>query len=640
MERCTLIPNLFEKNTLFYNNMRLKKLTVKNFRGYKGETSVTFDSMTALIGKNDIGKSTILDALGVFFQHPLLKNVGIDDYCKFATDDEMYISCMFDELPQAVVIDETAQTTLEEEYLLNEDKMLEIKKCYKVSNGKLSPPKYFIRALHPEEEAETSLLSFKIADLKRKMKELNCFAPENASIKKELRKVIRETYSEGNLVACDVALDKEDGKSIWEQLQPLMPTFALFRSDRASSDEDMEAQDPLKVAVSMVMEEQQAILEELKTEVRKKALDVAQRTIEKLKDFDMALASQLKPEFKAEPKWDSIFKLSIKGDDDIPMNKRGSGVRRLILISFFRAEVERLMREKGGNNVIYAIEEPETAQHGDFQAKIINTFMEMSENDLCQIIFTTHVPGLVSAIPTDSVRYIHRNANQELLIDNGMRGENDSLLMEIANELGVIPDLELKAMMCVEGDHDVNFLRAMNQLMIAEGEDIVDIVKDPHVTLQPLGGGTLRQWVNEHYMRKFGLKEVHVYDSDKDSDTDSPHYIDAMNEVNRRTDGSRAFATNKRELENYYHPKIINEAVKSKYGMESSFAFGDYDNVEKRFVEYFNNLPWRNGKVPNMKAKVFLNKHCASSMTAELLKENGGYDEILGWFKVLTNMVR
>ncbi|HHX3468400.1 TPA: AAA family ATPase, partial [Enterobacter asburiae] len=49
--------------------MKLEKLILKNFRGYHGEHSIDINSLTALVGRNDVGKTTILDALGVFFEH-------------------------------------------------------------------------------------------------------------------------------------------------------------------------------------------------------------------------------------------------------------------------------------------------------------------------------------------------------------------------------------------------------------------------------------------------------------------------------------------------------------------------------------------------------------------------------------------
>ena len=46
-------------------------------------------------------------------------------------------------------------------------------------------------------------------------------------------------------------------------------------------------------------------------------------------------------------KWVDVFKsVSIAGDEDIPINKRGSGIKRLILLNFFRAEAERRRAER------------------------------------------------------------------------------------------------------------------------------------------------------------------------------------------------------------------------------------------------------------------------------------------------------
>ena len=47
--------------------MKLKEISIENFRGYKSMVTVTFEDLTAFVGKNDIGKSTILEALDIFF---------------------------------------------------------------------------------------------------------------------------------------------------------------------------------------------------------------------------------------------------------------------------------------------------------------------------------------------------------------------------------------------------------------------------------------------------------------------------------------------------------------------------------------------------------------------------------------------
>lgn len=45
--------------------MKLTKLILSNFRGYKDKTEVDFSDITTFVGKNDSGKSTILEALDI-----------------------------------------------------------------------------------------------------------------------------------------------------------------------------------------------------------------------------------------------------------------------------------------------------------------------------------------------------------------------------------------------------------------------------------------------------------------------------------------------------------------------------------------------------------------------------------------------
>ena len=95
----------------------------------------------------------------------------------------------------------------------------------------------------------------------------------------------------------------------------------------------------------------------------------AQRTLDQLRESYPEVAHSLIPRFRTPP-WHNLFKLDLESDDGIPLNKRGSGIRRLVLLSFFQAEAAR-KREERGSNVIYAIEEPEASQHPDNQEMII-----------------------------------------------------------------------------------------------------------------------------------------------------------------------------------------------------------------------------------------------------------------------------
>lgn len=58
--------NKCNKNRKRGFNLKIKSITLKNFRSYSGETTVSFEDLTAFVGRNDIGKSTILEALDIF----------------------------------------------------------------------------------------------------------------------------------------------------------------------------------------------------------------------------------------------------------------------------------------------------------------------------------------------------------------------------------------------------------------------------------------------------------------------------------------------------------------------------------------------------------------------------------------------
>lgn len=41
-------------------------MKMQNFRGYNKEIKVKFEDLTVIVGKNDVGKSTVLEILDIF----------------------------------------------------------------------------------------------------------------------------------------------------------------------------------------------------------------------------------------------------------------------------------------------------------------------------------------------------------------------------------------------------------------------------------------------------------------------------------------------------------------------------------------------------------------------------------------------
>lgn len=145
--------------------MKLEKLYLENFRGFKNRTYVNFDNITTLIGKNDIGKSTILDAMDLFFNDKdSTVKLESNDYNIKSLNKSIIIGGIFSDLPESLIIDSQHPTTLADEYLLNVDGLLEVQKVYE--SGKVKEVK--IIANHPVNEELTDIFELKINELRQK----------------------------------------------------------------------------------------------------------------------------------------------------------------------------------------------------------------------------------------------------------------------------------------------------------------------------------------------------------------------------------------------------------------------------------------------------------------------------------------
>lgn len=490
--------------------MILKSVKLKNFRGYKDEVIVPFKKITGLIGKNDAGKSTILEALEIFFNNSLI-SCKKNDLNIHAESENIEISCTFTDLPNNITLDTSSETSLKDEYLLNLQNELEIKKVFKATVSK-PKEKVFIVANHPSQTDFNDLLSLKISDLRKRAKSLNI--PE-------------ETYNANNNASLRSA--------IWNNC------------------------DNLKL---------------------------------KLQEMDKDLAQSLSTEFKSEPKWNSIFKLNINSDNGIPINKRGSGIRRLILLNFFRAEAERKVQDTN-QNIIYAFEEPETSLHPNHQIMLIESFLSLSSNPNSQIILTTHTPNLASMLPLESLIYIDSNNK-----NNKVQYGTDEVYSQIVSTLGVLPDnidRSKKAILLVEGKSDVVFVRHLcNKLK--EGNVIPYTLEEKGFALLSTGGsGNLKSWINLKIIEQFNIPWCILQDSDIGSNDENEN---KKKKQELESKGIKMYLTQKREAENYIHTDCLNFDVNFDDYSDAKVLINQADpnNVSKNKIleTYFPKMSFEN----------------------------------------------
>lgn len=308
----------------------------------------------------------------------------------------------------------------------------------------------------------------------------------------------------------------------------------------------------MKIAVQNALNEAEDKIEEIKDLVRKEALETANRTLIKLAEMNPDLASELTPEFKSEPNFNTLFKLSINSDNNIPINKRGSGVRRLILINFFRAEAEKRLNVSAQNSIIYAFEEPETSQHPNHQHMLLDSLMDLSEANNTQVILTTHTPPIAKRVPLTGLRLIEVNDSGE----KEVYLNNDDVYKRIVDYLGVYPEeipKGCKAFLFVEGVGDVHFVNHTSE-ELAKNSHISGSLEENGIVAIPIGGcNNLKFWVEYKLAEKYEIPYFVLLDSDLGTSEErkQKERIESL-----KKSGIIARTTNKRELENYLHKDV------------------------------------------------------------------------------------
>ncbi len=614
--------------------MKLAQIRIRNFRCYRDEFTMTFDALTCIIAKNDAGKSTILEALDAFFN---LEKVDSEDRSiGVANATPIEITCVFSDLQVSLVVDSDATISPQNEYLLNADGYLEITKRFSGASPKCE--EVFVKAMHPSADRFSDLFSLTIAQLRRRAQDLGVVLDGvNQTVKSAIRHAIWNSVPRDALDLTEVQIEVKS--SIWKPLQNALPLYQLFRADRPSSDQDAEAQDPLKYAIKEALASQQTQLEAIGNHVKQQVESVTRATIEKIREMDPALAGDLNPVFSSF-NWSKVFSVSLTGEEQVPLNKRGSGVRRLFLINFFRAKAEQLAGERGAPDVILAIEEPETSQHPNNQLLLLDALLDLSQSPSTQVMLTTHNPLLARKVNKEQIRFI------EVGIDRvrSLAPNDEAASIRLRDTLGILPNHNVRVFVGVEGPNDIEFLSRISAILSIVEPDIPDLraaEQAGRLVYIPMGGSTLELWTNR--LQGLAIPEVHIMDRDNPPPA-LPKYHDAADRVNDRGPGAVAFTTSCREMENLLH----RDAILEEFGYAPALIH-PFDDVPAIVAELVHAAagspnPWaslneekRGKKISQAKRR--LNRGAVDHMTPDRLNASDQAGEVRTWLRRIGQVI-
>lgn len=526
--------------------MYISKIALTNYRGVKERREINLSRFSSIVGKNDAGKTIVLNAVATFLD---VKNFVITPTDFNQIEQPIKMEFVFtsselidmlstkikskvkkteglDEFIQDFIFDETivykrevnsqGKNWASERVLLNDFVREDLKGLYFKSDEEISVI------------IESNTIQIPVEGKGR-------------NSKAEKIKHIKLHFSDEPRANFWIIDDMKIGS--------LFPDVEMFKADYG-----LEADTKFKTA-SVTEIEGYFIREQTRLEVFQNEINVEmQKEAAILKSYMQEYASNLQDiDITPTIAWKDAIKsvdvsFQFNGDDKfIPMTHKGTGYRRLFMVARFRYLAEK----SKGNNIIYLIEEPETFLHPTAQQDLLKALKELSQDN--QVVTTTHSPVFAGATDVEGVVLCTKAGQSNY--ENVIVGNEQDFLFKIIDELGIKPSFNLRdnfdKILFVEGQDDGTFYKLIASTLL--NMDLKNIL------ILPCGGSSVESFINIEYFKKNGRELFLILDSDKGLKVRDPkkpilqqQLVDKFN-----SDFGKAYSLKKSNIEYYFHPDAL-----------------------------------------------------------------------------------
>lgn len=548
--------------------MKLRKIAIENYRGINERIELLFNDFNCIVGKNDAGKSTILKAVDAFLNDNAPSQ---EDRNIYNASSIIVIELQFDVQDVEVIIDDVIPVSFIDEELVNGDGLLCVKKKWDVSMKTIKPKTYIVRKKY--DENDFAMLPEK--DLKR-MCTNNGIAIIDENGNKGMRMQLRDAYKESNKTFSYIEEELQTTgstrtKKIFDVLKENFPVFEYFRADKSLSDSDTSVQKYFKDKSFALLKEQidtNEIENTIKSKIEESLLKISDKINSTLSE-DEQISAQV------EFDWSKLISTSFKckkEESSIPLSARGDGFRRITMMSYFEMLAEE---KKGGHDMIFGFEEPETFLHPGTQKLLFQKLFALTENDY-QVAITTHSPNIVSECDINNIIFVKKEDNYSII--QGV--END--IRNIVEELGICSDSRIlevfdhvKCLFLVEGPDDVNAMRHVASIYKSNNK-ITQTFEELGVVIIPTGGcDSIQHWNTLNTIQQLNKPFFILLDSDKTSEHEDAPNREKL--INQKFEDYQFSTLRKREIENY----IPSDYFHKMPDPVTNISYGDFDDVKK-----------------------------------------------------------
>ena len=540
--------------------MQIYDISIRNFRGIRLLENLRVGEINSFVGKNDSGKSNILKALDLFFNEKFDSN---DVYKGIADGEKTELILRFNP-PK-----EINKLATDEEGKIKLRKTFEFNSAGKVVKGF----SYFCYDINDEnfsncwglKESDINNCGSQLGlDFSRsgrgitnlsKIEEIDAATSELGRVEKE--------YNDANTYL----------KNLKKQYDFIdIPLFSLFDAEQDLNVSSTSFQNQFKPIAQESLDNNSELTSQIEKNVQNDLENEFSIITELMKknvpDLEK-INTYLNCNWKNLVKFDLSLKFSSE-KFDIPISNKGTGFKRLLMVAYF----EYLAQKNSKRYQIFGIEEPETFLHPALQKDLLDSIIELSDNN--QFFLTTHSPVFAGATKKSNITVVRKENEQSKYFN--FENEDDILNMVI-NELGIKPSYNLlnddydKAVF-VEGSGDVKFWQiALNKINGSIPENILFI---------PCGGDQVEFFVNAELCRKINRKFIVILDSDKGAVDYESKLENKRKLIEKITElGGTTHLLRKREIENYYCRDAVQRILGNSLSLPEDFTIGDYNDIKE-----------------------------------------------------------
>ena len=448
--------------------MKIKKITIKNFRGIKNQTIDNITNSLVLIGKNNSGKSAFLTAIRLFFgdyapkEKDFYKNsnhfeieVQLEISDNYLLDSFLDKKMGFTKIPSSAnefngIKDGTVFADMTFNDFKAERNSIAEELYEDISTRERFEP-IWIKALKSKFSITDGILSIK----------LTC-SKEDLKITYEIDGVVNKDISSlfPNVAFIDDTRyfeEEETGKArtitsnlfsqvLKAQSLSVGSSISCDKCNRTDCDIHCINEIRQKNPIDLTIEDLQKLIN---YKTHNSAESITRSITER---FQNNYQNHFKINIKATSNIDKSFTITTKIydpnlDAEIDLSNVGAGVRSIYILSLLQS-----FQAINSKHTIFIIEEPELYLHPELQKAMANTLAQIS-ND-CQVVFTTHSPIMLRAFCNSDIRKVRLNEEEYFSI------VETTTIDDVLNEIGYSSQDILNAdfVVFVEGPDDAKII--------------------------------------------------------------------------------------------------------------------------------------------------------------------------------------